>query len=81
MHWNIFENILRMTINDALDKQYWISQSGESHDSVTHLVNKYVTCTHNAQIRQVSIWKNASGRWQWLLGLCLATPTTGSYLR
>ena len=28
-----------------------LNQSGESHDLVMHLVNKYVTCTHNAQIR------------------------------
>ena len=61
----IFIETVSVTRDDALDKQYWISQSGESHDSVTHLVNKYVTCTHSAQIRQVSIWWNASGRWQW----------------
>ena len=60
----IFIETISVTRDDALDKQYWISQSGESHDSVTHLINKYVTCTHSAQIRQVSIWWNASGRWQ-----------------
>ena len=31
--------------------QVWINQSGESHNLVTHLVNQYVTCTHNAQIK------------------------------
>ena len=58
----IFFETVSVTRDDALDKQYWISQSGESHDSVTHSVNKYVTCTHNAQIRQVSILKDASRR-------------------
>ena len=28
---------------------------------MTLSVNKYVTCTHNAQIRQVSIWKVLPG--------------------
>ena len=62
--YGIFKETVSVTHDDGLDKQYWISQSGESHDSVTHFVNKYVTCTHSAQIRQVSIWYNASGRWQ-----------------
>ena len=44
-----------------LNKQDWICQSGKSHNFVTHVVNKYVTCTHNAQIRQVSIWKMLVG--------------------
>ena len=55
-----FENILHMAISKNQvqwhmimvmtlhDKQYWINQSGESHDFVTRLVDKYVTCTHNA---------------------------------
>ena len=45
----IFIETVSVTRDDALDKQYWISQSGESHDSMTHLVNKYVTCTHSGQ--------------------------------
>ena len=61
-----FWNILHMAFSEMpfqwhvmtqLDKQDWINQLGESNDFVTHLLNKYVTCTHNAQIRQVSIWK------------------------
>ena len=31
--------------------QVWINQSGESHNLMTHLVNQYVTCTHNSQIK------------------------------
>ena len=36
-----------------------------NHDLMTLSLNKYVTCTHNAQIRQVSILKDASRRRQW----------------
>ena len=34
-----FMETVSVTHGDTLDKQYRISQSGESHDSVTHLVN------------------------------------------
>ena len=42
--WKHSPHGVSVTRDGALDKQYWISQSGESHDSVTHLVYKYVTC-------------------------------------
>ena len=48
--------------DDADCEQVWINQSGGLNDLVTHSVNKYVTCTHNAKKpRQVSIWKMLLG--------------------
>ena len=44
-----------------IDNKFESTQSGRSHDLLTHSVNKYVTYTHNAQIRLVSIWKMLPG--------------------
>ena len=49
-----------MTRDDLINIQDLINQLGESHDFVTHLVNKYATCDHNAQIRCQYLVNNTS---------------------
>ena len=39
--------------SDHMPPMYLCNQSKGSHDCVTHLVNRYVTCTQNFQLRYI----------------------------